>query len=74
MPTIKEVIVVKDHMYDCEEIVFTADTMPMAKHFADVWAKRNGYKLVKSPAKIAELFPTHLVSSHKNQVIFYAIF
>lgn len=70
----KEVIVVKEFGYEAEEVIFTADTMPMAKHFADKWAERNGYKLIKSPAKIAQMFPIHLVPSHKNQVVFYAIF
>lgn len=55
-----------------DEFTFTSDTMPMAIHFAEHWAKLNGFKLVKSPAKIAQLFPScHRVSTSRNEKIFY---
>jgi hypothetical protein len=70
-----QVTVVRNLSEDEEqEVIFRSDTLPMCKHFADVWAKRNGYKLVKSPAKIAQLFPAcHRVACSKNEVIFYAV-
>lgn len=69
----KQVKVIKNIGSDEElETVFTSDTMPMAIHFAESWAKRNGYKLVKSPAKIAQLFPAcHRVAVSKDEKIFY---
>jgi hypothetical protein len=56
------------------ETTFSYEVMPMAIHFAECWAKRNGYKLVKSPAKIAQLFPAcHRVAVNKDEKIFYAL-
>jgi len=57
-----------------EEFIFRDDCFPMAKHFADVWAKHNNFKLVKSPKKIAELFPgCHRVACNQDEVVFYAV-
>ena len=57
--------------YDLETH-FTSDCFPMAIHFAESWAKRNGYKLVKSPKKIAELFPLcHQVAVNDDEKVFY---
>ena len=53
------------------ELSFYSDTLPMAIHFAESWAKRQGFKLVKSPAKIAALFPVYRVSTSRNEKIFY---
>lgn len=69
----KKVIVIRDlGMYE-EEVIFTADTFPMAKYFAEKWAKRGGYKLIRSAKKIAELYPAcHRVACNETEVIFYA--
>ena len=70
----KTVIVVRELGMFEEEFRFHADTLPLAKHFADKWAKQHDYKLIKSPAKIAEMFPAcHRVACNKNEVIFYAV-
>ncbi len=71
----KKVIVIQNVGIDEElETVFSSDVMPMAIHFAESWAKRNGLKLVKSPAKIAQLFPVcHRVAVDKSEKVFYAV-
>lgn len=68
----KVIVVIRDMgMYE-DEIRFTADTFPMAKHFADKWAKQNGFDLIKSPAKIAETYPAcRRVACNKNEIIWY---
>ena len=70
----KTVIVIRNINENEElEARFESDVMPMAKYFADCWAKRNGYRLIKSPRKIAELFPCHRIAVSKSEVIFYAV-
>ena len=70
----KRVIVVRDlGMFEEEEVVFSSDTLPMAKHYACRWAKSNGYKLIKSPAKIAKMFSPYRTPCNKNEVIWYAV-
>ena len=71
----KQVRVIKEVGYTDEETIFTADCMPMAIHFAEQWARRNGYELIKSPAKIAQLFPAcHQVAVSKDEKVFYVTF
>lgn len=63
-------VIKQDGEWD-NETHFTSDTFPMAIHFAESWAKRNGYKLVKSAKKIAELFACHQVACNRDEKVFY---
>ena len=64
-----------EELGDCEEIEhsFESNTLPMAKHHAESWARRNGLKVIKSPAKIAAMFNPHREPVNRNEVIWYIV-
>ena len=67
---IKNVLVNGEVMED--EYTFTADCFPIAIEYAERWAKRSGYRLIKSPAKIAQVFAgCHRVAVSKDEKVFY---
>ena len=61
---------------DEEDVIdFTGKSgLPMEIHHAEVWSKNNGYKLVRSPAKIDKFFPDcHQEAIDDHMKIYYAI-
>ena len=71
----KKITVIQNLGNDYEqETIFMSDCFPMAIHHAEVFAKRNGLKLIRSPKKIRELFHSgYRVACSSNEKIFYAI-
>lgn len=69
-------IIVVQNLSDYEELetVFHDDCFPMAIHFAEVFAARKGMRLVRSPKKIAQMFPAcHRVACSPNEKVFYLV-